>query len=338
MSWVEKDGRHARLRFARWRQGQWSKPKTLAEGDNWLVNYADYAQVSALDDDHFVASWLLRGDNPRRVDYHFLVSQSFDGGNSWSQPSTPLQAGLPGEHGFVTLQAVDDAVLVVWISEDAHSAGNYLLRSARLTRNGRWQDIQQVDGRTCSCCHPAMTTHDGQILLAYRDRSMQEIRDMALSRYQNGRWSTPSSIHHDGWQIHGCPVQGPSISAAGEGFVTVWFTAAQNLPAINMAAQLASGNRVFKQLQDKTASGFVDSVALPGQRVAMLWMSQEAGRAQHLNLQTIDLKDGRLSTRVIRKMAHRVIGFPSMQSFQQGVYIAYESDHKSIKLLRLNHL
>jgi hypothetical protein len=338
MSWVEKDKKHARLLFAKFRNGSWSVVSTAAQGERWLVNYADYANVTALDDDHFVASWLVRGAGKKRINYHFLISQTFDGGNSWSKPSTPLPPGQLGEHGFVTLQPVGDDVLVVWVSEDLANTGNYTVRSARLSRDGHWSENQLVDGMTCSCCHPDMTTQNGQILLAYRDRTPQEIRDMALTSYHNGRWTKPSIIHHDGWNIKGCPVQGPAIAASGDAHVTTWFTAAHDSPAVNMAAQLASGNSVFKQLQGKTASGFVDSVALDNQRVAMLWLAQASHQSQNLNVQAIDLKDGRLSQRVIRKMAHRVIGFPSIQSFQHGVYIAYESDNKTIKLLRLNHL
>jgi len=145
-------------------------------------------------------------------------------------------------------------------------------------------------------------------------------------------------IHHDGWKINGCPVQGPAIATSDKAHVIIWFTAAHDSPAVNMVARLASGNRVFKQLQGQTASGFVDSVALPDQRIAMLWLSKALKQSQKLNVQTIDLQSGQLSTRVIRKMPHRVIGFPSMQSFQQSVYIAYESDNKTIKLLRINYL
>jgi len=32
-------------------------------------------------------------------------------------------------------------------------------------------------------------------------------------------------VHHDGWRITGCPVNGPAISARGRDVVVAWFTA-----------------------------------------------------------------------------------------------------------------
>ncbi|MCH8961398.1 MAG: hypothetical protein IH820_08765 [Bacteroidetes bacterium] len=50
LSWVEPgaETRHA-LRFARLEDEAWSAPQTIAEGDDWFVNWADFPSLVALD-------------------------------------------------------------------------------------------------------------------------------------------------------------------------------------------------------------------------------------------------------------------------------------------------
>lgn len=45
-------------------------------------------------------------------------------------------------------------------------------------------------------------------------RSCQEVRDMSVVRFAGGRWTEPRTVARDGWQINGCPVNGPAIAAA----------------------------------------------------------------------------------------------------------------------------
>ena len=49
----------------------------------------------------------------------------------------------------------------------------------------------------------------------YRDRTEAEIRDIAIVRLVDGIWSDPALVSADGWEIAGCPVNGPAIDSAG---------------------------------------------------------------------------------------------------------------------------
>ncbi len=59
LSWVEEIGskRYA-LRFATRDAGSWSTARTVAEGENWFVNWADFPSVIALADGSLAAHWL----------------------------------------------------------------------------------------------------------------------------------------------------------------------------------------------------------------------------------------------------------------------------------------
>ena len=69
-----------------------------------------------------------------------------------------------------------------------------------------------------------------RVLVAYRDRSDKEIRDTSVVRFANGEWSAPVTVHADDWEINGCPVNGPVVTATGNAAAVAWFTGAGNTP------------------------------------------------------------------------------------------------------------
>ena len=38
-------------------------------------------------------------------------------------------------------------------------------------------------------------------MIAYRDRSADEVRDISIVRRVGGRWTKPAPVHDDGWKI-----------------------------------------------------------------------------------------------------------------------------------------
>ena len=58
MRWLEAaGGKSHRLRFAEWRGGKWSAPRTVAEGEDVLVNGADFPGVREVAGGLLVAYW-----------------------------------------------------------------------------------------------------------------------------------------------------------------------------------------------------------------------------------------------------------------------------------------
>jgi hypothetical protein len=115
MSWLEqrRDGGH-RLRMA-WLYGtQWSKITTIAEGDSFFANWADFPSVRPLDDRRLIAHWLwqVSGEN---YAYHVRVSRSEDGGRTWGAPTRLHRDNSPTEHGFVSLVARGGVGMAVWL-------------------------------------------------------------------------------------------------------------------------------------------------------------------------------------------------------------------------------
>jgi hypothetical protein len=225
----------------------WSAPITVAEGDTFLVNWADFPSVFVTRNGTIAAHWLERG--PARGEYGIRLRTSSDEGRTWTPAVTPHRdPSGPAEHGFVSFFDAPGAGLgLVWLDgrdAAAHDAaghgGSMALRSA-LVANGKVEPEQLVDPRVCDCCQTsAARTSDG-VVVAYRDRSDTEVRDIAVSRFRDGRWSAPAIVHADDWQINGCPVNGPAVAASGDELAVAWFSAKNNAPTLQVAFGRAGG-------------------------------------------------------------------------------------------------
>jgi hypothetical protein len=139
-----------------------------------------------------------------------------------------------------------------------------------------------LDGRVCECCQTsAAPTPDGMAVV-YRDRSEKEVRDISIVRSKNGQWSEPQPLSKDGWEINGCPVNGPAISSSGQTVAVAWFTAARGQPRV-YAALSADGGVTFGQqilVDDGNPLGRVDIIALPSGNAFVSWVERTPNGAQ----------------------------------------------------------
>lgn len=240
LSWVEpmSEGGHA-LRFAaRAKGGPWSEPLTVAEGAGWFVNWADFPHLSALADGTLFAHWLEKRSGGATYDYEVRVSRSHDLGRSWDAPFTPYRDDTAGEHGFVSFAPLDDTrmgVLFLDGREAKRKDGAMTLRFAAVTRDAAPEPDARLDERVCDCCQTALVRTTRGLVAAYRDRSPSEVRDVAVVRFEAGRWSAPVSPGAEGWQVHACPVNGPALAAAGDRVALAWFTMAGETPRVKLA-------------------------------------------------------------------------------------------------------
>jgi hypothetical protein len=73
------------------------------------------------------------------------------------------------------------------------------------------------------------------VILAYRDRSEGEIRDISIIRYAGGYWNSPYTLHKDDWTIAGCPVNGPMLANHENNVAIAWYTSPNSTPTVNVA-------------------------------------------------------------------------------------------------------
>lgn len=289
LSWVEKlgdigDKRHA-LRAALLDQNGWSEARTVAEGDHWFINWADFPSVIALKDGTLAAHWLVKS-GPGTYAYDVNISTSKDG-RSWRPSIVPHRDKTQTEHGFVSLVPLADGRLgAIWLDgrnmqnmketgEHAPSPESMTLRYAAIDADGNLSDEAQLDERVCECCQTSATITSLGPIAVYRDRSASEVRDIYLVRQVNGGWTTPQPVFADNWQINGCPVNGPAVAAEGNRVVVAWFTSAGDQARVKVAFSQDAGATFGKpvQVDDGETLGRVDVLMLPDGSALVCWLS-----------------------------------------------------------------
>jgi hypothetical protein len=238
LSWFEPagTGRHA-LRVAVRQGGRWSPPATALESDRFFVNWADFPSAVETATGEWVVHWLEKtAEKPYA--YHVRLSSSRDGGRTWAPPVTAHSDRTPTEHGFVAMvPGPDGSVGVAWLDgrEMVDTAGAMALRAATWRAGNTVSGETVLDARTCECCQVSMARTSAGLVAVYRDRSPDEVRDIAVVREVGGRWSQPALVHADGWVWRACPVNGPAIDARDQAVGVAWFTAAGGTPRVQAA-------------------------------------------------------------------------------------------------------
>ncbi|MCY3630210.1 MAG: sialidase family protein [Bacteroidota bacterium] len=334
LSWVEPhtEGGHV-LRFSQLEQDGWSEPITIVQGEDWFVNWADFPSLISLDDGTLAAHYLVKSAKATYA-YDVHVTQSLDGGQTWSPSVIPHTDGTQTEHGFVSmLPSSDGRLFAAWLDgrntgggHDGHgSQGAMTLRTAILDHAGTLYGETLLDERICECCQTSAARTSNGIVVAYRDRSDEEIRDISVVRWQNGTWSVPQTVHEDGWQIRGCPVNGPAVAAAGEQVVIAWFTAARDTLRIKLSFSTDEGRSFGApvQIDDGLPLGRLDTILLQDRSALVSWIEKTDGGAEIRVRRVYPDGSPDASSVVAVTSASRASGFPRMARSGNAVYISW---------------
>ena len=248
LSWVERSGKQAALKFAERTATGWSDARVVVSSDRLMVNSADVPSVRALPDGTLAAHW-MEENGPDPEAYDLKVAWSADG-HSWSAPVTPHRDKTVTQHGFASLfplSATSGGGLgLVWLDgRTTHGdAGDMQLCGAIYSKSHTQLSDAAIDPRVCECCPTSVAISADGPVAAYRNRSAGEIRDIYVTRLAAGRWTMPIPVHRDNFRIEGCPVNGPAIAARGRDVAVAWFTAPKDVNR-SFVAFSHDGGRTF---------------------------------------------------------------------------------------------
>jgi hypothetical protein len=234
LSWLEVGDVKTTLKYAERTPSGWTAPQSVYSGDTFFVNAYDVPSVRALSDGTIAAHWtesLGEESDASRI----RVSWSKDKGHTWSRPVSPHHDGTKTEHGFVSLfqtpttAAANAGFGLVWIdgrlTDPEKETGDMSLRATSYDAAGKQGLEKIVDPRICECCATASADTSEGVIVAFRNRTKDEIRDIYVARLVAGKWAAPTVVHDDGWKITACPINGPAISANGKEVAVAWYMA-----------------------------------------------------------------------------------------------------------------
>jgi hypothetical protein len=339
LSWVEPgSAKRFALRFASLEGDRWSAARDVATGDDWFVNWADFPSVVPLGGGQLAAHWLVKNGEGTFA-YSVNTARSADGGRTWSRPLVPHRDASENEHGFVSLVPWEGGrVAAVWLDGRNFSGGHghgspseeMTLRFAAVGADGSLTGEAELDGRVCECCQTSAARTSEGLVVVYRDRSSDEVRDIGVVRLVGGRWTEPAFVHKDGWKIEGCPVNGPSIAADGRRVAVAWYTAAGDAPRVRLAFSTDAGAKFGApvQVDDGKPMGRVDVALFPDGSALATWLERtaEGGEVRARRVYS-DGRRGQAVT-ITKTSVERASGFPHLVRTGDRIVFAWTEASK----------
>ena len=345
MSWMERgDDSTWMVRVARRPDaGTWPAPMTVVRDSLLFANWADFPSV-VVDAQGRILAHFLRRAAPGKYSYHVWLSSSADAGVTWRAPQRLHRDTSATEHGFAALVPQDDGTtLAAWLDGHATAgeAGAMSLGFGSMDSAGRVRPDTMLDTRTCDCCQVAGVRTSAGAAFAYRDRSEGEVRDIAVVRYDAGRWHVPAIAHDDGWVTKACPVNGPALASRGRNVALAWFTNARDTAKVQLAfsSDDAATWGTPIRVDDGAPIGRVDVEALPDTSVLVSWMERTGTGTADIRVRRL-WRDGRASAATVVSSGSdaRQAGFPRMATVDgRGVFVAWR-DLAAATRLRLVRL
>ncbi len=357
VSWqsrVEDD--QTRLYLAGINDTQWSEPELVTEGSEWFVNWADFPVIGTSRSGDVMMSFMTSsGPGTFEYDLNFITRS----GGAWNEAFVPHEDGTLTEHGFASMQPYgDDQLLTVWLDgrqmadsdddeasdepHDSHGNGDMMLMHGIVDPSDGIVSKGSLDHRVCECCPTASASTDDASIFFYRDRSDDETRNIAFVtyRYDQQEWSSPKPLNEDGWQVQGCPVNGPAADSYDNTVGAAWYTAPDDQPYVKVAFSEDHGESFSEPIviHEENTLGRVDLKMIDSQTAIVSWIDQVEGQTQ-LMTRLVD-SGGAMgpaqAVKVDNYLADRAAGFPRMTRLNDAIYLGWTrpGEPNQIELIR----
>lgn len=332
LSWISSnEGNKSTLNFSQLKEGKWTNTQTMATGSNWFVNWADFP-AHAINENLILSSYLKKSDSGTYT-YDVILSLQKLSGEKVKEDFLLNTDGVKAEHGFVSIiPNHNQGFFITWLdgrnTVDKDLDGYHkpmTIRFAEITNKGDIIDESELDSATCDCCQTSIAVTNKGPVVVYRDRSDKEVRDIYIARKINGIWEVPTPIHNDGWEINGCPVNGPKVASNSNNLAISWFTVSNEKPTVNLSFSKSNGASFGTpiKINDDDAIGRVDVAFLNPQEVLVSYIEGD-DVGTYLRIKKVSI-DGKVSAPItISKIdGGRNSGVPQLEILDNEAFIVW---------------
>ena len=349
LSWISSnEGEKSTLNFSQLKDGKWVNPQTMATGSDWFVNWADFP-THAINENLILSSYLKKSDSGTYT-YDVILSLQKLSGEKIKEDFLLHTDGVKAEHGFVSIiPNHNQGFFITWLdgrnTVEKDLGGHHkpmTIRFAQITNEGDIINESELDSVTCDCCQTSIAVTNNGPVVVYRDRSEKEIRDIYIARKINGIWKVPTPVHNDGWEINGCPVNGPKVAFNSNNLAVSWFTVSNEKPTVNLSFSKSNGASFGNpiKINDNDAIGRVDVAFLNPQEVLVSYIEGD-DVGTYLRIKKISI-DGKVSAPItISKIdGGRSTGVPQLEILDNEVFIVwtvFEGKKSQLKTVKLSY-
>ena len=348
LSWISQlPNNDAILNFSQYNKGAWMNPKSITQGDNWFVNWADFPTHSINND--LVLTSHLKKSGKGTYDYDIIMNLKTMNGEIIKSNFILNNDGVKAEHGFVSITNDEsEGFFVSWLDGRNMSINNkesnhnpMTIRFAQITREGEITNDTELDSMTCECCQTSIARTEKGPVVVYRDRNKSEIRDIYITRLILGKWDNPKPVNEDNWKINGCPVNGPKVVSNSSNLAVAWFTISNNQPVVNIAFSHDYGSSFNApiKLNDFDPIGRVDVDFLNKKEVIVSYIESDQN-GSFLRIKKVNI-DGSASKYIdVGKIdGNRSSGVPQLEIIGEEIFVVwtiYKDGKSQLKTVKLD--
>jgi hypothetical protein len=205
--------------------------------------------------------------------------------------------------------------------------GPMTLRVGGLDFGGTPLPEAELNDMSCDCCQTAVAQGPAGLVVAFRDRTPAEIRDVYATVRTATGWTPPEPVAEDGWEMAACPVNGPALAADAQSVAVAWFTAAGGAPTVRLA--FSADGLAFGPALDVAAGdnlGRVDVVLAGDGSAVVSWLGTGGeGGAVRFRRAWPDGRMGEVQS-LATTSAARSAGFPQLELAGDQLVFAWTDD------------
>ena len=324
LSWVEteKDGSYT-MKYAVRNGAQWSQPRTIAAHREFFRQPAELPGMVALSDGTLLAHWVEMPEGAD--DAEFLYVTSSKDGTIWSKPIMAHKDKSMVQHGLASMApSGDKEASVMWLEALKGEDGPVSLKRTIVNAQAAVVKEETLDNDVCACCPTAIVNTAKGLLVAYRDRTKENIRDISVIRFEGGKWTDSKNISPDKWKLDACPTNAAAAAAKGDQVAISWFTAAQGNPRVQAVLSSDGGATFGKPILVSTGRAYgYTSIALDEKSGAIVsWLEQ--GGADTRILARPLAADGTLgAVTQVTEGSRKALGYPKILRAGGETWVAW---------------
>jgi hypothetical protein len=215
------------------------------------------------------------------------------------------------------------------------------LRFAEFGPHGNVVTDAVVDTDVCSCCPTATAMTSNGPVIVYRDHRPDETRDISIVRRVGPQWLAPQTVSVDGWQINGCPSDGPALAAKGEQLVVAWFTHARNIPQVKVAFSNNSGQDFTPAIRVDASSpvGRADVQLVDKSSAVVSWIEKPSGAGARVCVRRVSSSGQMGEVQSVGLVAEgRSAGFPKIRVVGSRLLAVWKGDRLFSQMIALPSL
>jgi hypothetical protein len=324
LSWVEteKDGSYT-LKYSIRSGAQWSAPRTIAAHREFFRQPAELPGIVQLAVGTLLAHWVEMPEGAD--DAEFLYVTASKDGAAWSKPIMAHKDKSMVQHGLASMApSGDHEASVMWLEALKGEDGPVSLKRTVINNQAAVVKEETLDTDVCACCPTAIVDTAKGLLVAYRDRTKENIRDISVIRFEGGKWSDSKNINPDKWKLDACPTNAAAAAANGNNVAISWFTAAGNSPRVQVVFSSDAGATFTKPVLVSTARSYgYTSIALDDHGGAIVSWLEQGGSDTRIAVRTVAANGTAGPVTQVTQGSRKALGYPKILRVGGETWVAW---------------